>query len=236
MSSPAVEVATFANVKASDVEAIKGTEFVAVVLSRDASKDLVSGKVFRAGSTAAAQDLAKNISSALLTLLTAIISFYFGTQAAREGARGVTDGQSKTNVQEPPGGPPDVEANAAKAMADGNQSKLAELGEDPVKQLRDALAGAPSVAASLRDDFKAAQAAFEKAKNAVSASRTHAQDAAAAAADAAASGNDPAKLKDATARARKSSDAASADSHDFEQAMVAFKAADQKIRSATAKG
>jgi hypothetical protein len=237
MSSPAVEVATFTNVKASDVEAIKGTEFVAIVLSRDPVSDLLSGKIFRPSSTAAAQDLAKNIASALLTLLTAIISFYFGTQAAREGARGVTEQQSKTNEQQvPSGGPPNVEANAAKAMADGNQGKLAELGEDPVKVLRDALAGAPNVAASLSDAFKDAQAAFEKAKNAVAASRTHAQDAAVAAADATSSSSDPDKLKDATARAQKASDAASADSHDFEQAMATFKAADEKILSATAKG
>jgi hypothetical protein len=43
-------------------------------------------------------------------------------------------------------------------------------------------------------------------------------------------------LKDATARAQKASDAATADSHDFEQAVAAFKAAEEKILSATAKG
>ena len=236
MSNPAVEVATFTKVRASDVDAIRGTEFVAIVLSRESGNDLVSGKIYRSGSTEAAQDLAKTISSALLTLLTAIISFYFGTQAAREGARSVIDRQSQPGKQEPSGGPPDVEANAAKAMADGNQSKLAELGKDPIKLLQDALAGAPNVAATLGDDFKAAQAAFEKAKNAAAASRTHAQEAAAAATDAASSSNDPAKLEDATARARKASEAASADSHDFEQAIAAFRAADAKILSATAKG
>jgi hypothetical protein len=142
-----------------------------------------------------------------------------------------------TNGQAPSGGQPDVEASAAKAMADGNQSKLAALGDDPVKQLRDVLAAAPpNVAASLSGDLKAAETAFENAKNAAAASQTHARDAEAAAKEAAASSKDPTKLKDATARAQKASDDATKDSHDFEQAMAAFKAADEKIAAATAKG
>jgi hypothetical protein len=129
-----------------------------------------------------------------------------------------------------------LDASAAKALADRNQSKLAELGEDPIKQLQDALAGAPNVAASLGDDLKAAHEAFEKAKNAATASRTHERDAAAADGDAAAAGTDPAKLKDAKVRAQKANAAVSADSRDFEQAIAAFKAADDKILHATAKG
>ena len=92
MSNQAIEVAPFNDVKASEHRSDQRHGIAAVVLSRSRD-DLVSGKIYRPGSSAAAQDLAKNISSALLTLLTAIISFYFGTQAAREGARGVTDAQ-----------------------------------------------------------------------------------------------------------------------------------------------
>jgi hypothetical protein len=60
--------------------------------------------------------------------LTSALDLLAGATAAR--------GELKNNL----------DASAARALADRNQSKLAELGEDPIKQLQDALAGAPNVA------------------------------------------------------------------------------------------
>ncbi len=191
MSSPAVEVAAFTDLSAENLADAKTAGFTLLILSHNPAKpELLSGKIFRPGVTPAAQDLAKTMSSALITLLTAIISFYFGSQAAREGARTAIEGQqaqTQPNQNGGGGGTPDVEANAAKAMFAGAQQKLAALGDDPMKLLKEALTGAsPEVTAKFDADMKAAQQALDAAKSAVASCQTHAKEAASAASDASA--------------------------------------------------
>jgi len=189
-------------------------------------------------------DLAKQILTISATVLVTIIGFYFGTNSASDAARSVREamapGQDGSDLVEGAKGTPVAPADfqktvdAISAMATTAKSKIQELGDDPIKPLRDAIAEAGANA-----EITAALAAAQDALTGLMAKANVADGDAQRGKEALAStkvGATAAQLSDAGYRLGQLLADATASNHEFAQKLQQFKDARMSILTKTAKG
>jgi hypothetical protein len=199
----------------------------------------------RTGSDQAVLDLAKQILTISATVLVTIVGFYFGSNSSADAARTLNDimtgmqggsGSPTEPKKEPPSMPDDLvkEGNAIAAISGGSNSKLQSLGADPMKLLRDAVAGAGGDP-ELPSKLQAAEQLFTDMKAKTAAAAVDASRAKEATDSLPANTPQP-QLRQASERLQQLRTDAEQANHDFEDKFAQFTAAKRYILEKTAKG
>jgi hypothetical protein len=195
-------------------------------------------------------DLAKQILTISATVLVTIIGFYFGSNSAADAARTVKDtlaaaqsntdptddGSGSNGDQGPPLAPADFQGTAATiaSIAAATKSKVQALGDDPLKLLRDAIAGggADAQLTSAIGSAQDAVSALTAQANAAATDAQRAKDAVASLPSGATAGQNA----DLGNRLRQLLADANQANQTFEQKLQQFKNAQMSILKKTAKG